>query len=155
MADEKPKIKDAKNPCKGCDGYGVMGFYLNGKLVDHYNCERCKGTGTEPAEPDNLIPYVCGKCKEGGVKLWREYNTFLDHQTLLCAICAAVTEDKNITGINQNGEHPSDIEGIKTTQIGSMVPAILTELEDTFWGYSSVPQNRWEWWVALPTLKSS
>lgn len=150
----KPEIKDAENPCKGCDGYGVLGFYLNGALQDYSDCERCKGSGTEPKEPDNLVPYVCEKCKATGVKLWREYQTLLDQQHLLCAICAAVTEDKNITGINENGQHSSDVlEGMKTTQIGYMVPAILTELEDTFWGLMSVPQDRWEWWVALPTLK--
>ena len=32
--------------------------------------------------------YKCSKCGATGVKLWRDYQTFLDHQSLLCLECA-------------------------------------------------------------------
>ncbi|OHA80755.1 MAG: hypothetical protein A2675_01240 [Candidatus Yonathbacteria bacterium RIFCSPHIGHO2_01_FULL_51_10] len=38
--------------------------------------------------------YVCGECGASGVKLWREYQTFLDHQSLRCLICACREQDK-------------------------------------------------------------
>ena len=31
--------------------------------------------------------YQCDKCGAKGVKLWRDYNTFLEHQELACAAC--------------------------------------------------------------------
>jgi hypothetical protein len=39
--------------------------------------------------------YVCHQCGARGVKLWREYNTFLDHQTLLCVKCAGAKNKRS------------------------------------------------------------
>jgi hypothetical protein len=38
--------------------------------------------------------YVCGECGASGVKLWRDYNTFLEHQSLRCLPCACHEQGK-------------------------------------------------------------
>lgn len=90
--------------------------------------------------------YVCGKCKQSGIKLWRNYQTFLNNQSLHCASCAC-EEQKKIDDIDQKGRSIAR----QTDQIGSLVPAVPTEDGTTFWGYTSVPQEGCEWWYNLPT----
>lgn len=91
------------------------------------------------------IDYHCSKCKVKGVKLWRQYQTFADNIELECAVCAAPGVE-----VDDKGTCESKIIGGRTDQIGSwMVPAI--PVGDTYWGYSSVPSQDVEWWVALPT----
>lgn len=96
--------------------------------------------------------YKCGKCGATGCKLWREYQTFLSHQNLLCARCAAKSQKKDISGIDAQGKRTT--EWGETDQIGWYVPAIPTEENDTFWGYTSVPKAGCDWWDNLPTLPS-
>lgn len=45
---------------------------------------------------DGKVPedYVCGECGASGIKLWREYQTFLDNQSLRCLTCACREQDK-------------------------------------------------------------
>jgi hypothetical protein len=94
--------------------------------------------------------YRCGTCGDTGVKLWRRYQTFLDHQDLLCGDCAA----------KDQGEEPPGADGKIETDcgrsdaIGWMVPAVPTESGETFWGYTSVPQAGVEWWHRLPTRRA-
>ena len=38
----------------------------------------------------------------------------------------------------------------QTDQIGWRVPAVPTEENDTYWGYTSVPQPGCDWWANLP-----
>lgn len=82
--------------------------------------------------------------------MWREYNTFLDYQFLICAPCAGVSVDSD-------GRH-AGLLGMMTDQIdvpkhGSMVPAVPTEDGSTFWGYTSVPDGGVKWWRSLPSSK--
>lgn len=93
--------------------------------------------------------YRCGTCDAAGVKLWREYNTFLDHQSLRCATCAAADQGKDVSGIGPDGTYPSEYG--RTDQIGWYVPAVPTEANDTYWGYTSVPEAGVRWWKNLPT----
>ena len=79
--------------------------------------------------------YVCSKCAAHHVKLWRQYQTFANHIELMCQACTEKDQDETL-------KRGSD-------QIGWMVPAAPTE-DDSFWGYTSVPQNLVEWWEALP-----
>lgn len=44
--------------------------------------------GTTPAN------YVCRDCGARGVKLWRDYQTFMDQQSLLCLVCACREQGK-------------------------------------------------------------
>lgn len=99
---------------------------------------------------ENTVPkdYTCEKCGAHGVKLWREYNTFLSSQHYTCAKCSFEVQEKPVMPVDEYGQYegkygPSD-------QIGWLVPAIPTEDETTFWGYSSVPQEGCEWWYRLP-----
>lgn len=89
-----------------------------------------------PAEPPPL-DYRCSKCKAQGVKLWRQYQTFLEHVELLCFTC----------GLTDQGK--SEAETRNTDTIGWLVPAVPTN-DGTFWGYTSVPQERVDWWERLP-----
>lgn len=102
-------------------------------------------TTDEPSKDYNSPEhYRCGECHATGVKLWREYNTFLNHQHLYCRACA----------VKDQGKTPEDLEGYdseRCDQIGWLVPAVPTRDGSTFWGYSSVPQGLCNWWFSLPT----
>ena len=88
---------------------------------------------------DNKTPegYECKDCGVSGVRLYREYQTFLDHQTLRCRECACK---------NQESEPFLEAEH----SIGWLVAAVPTEDGKTFWGFTSVPQEGVEWWNRLP-----
>lgn len=93
--------------------------------------------------------YVCGECGVAGCKLWRRYQTFLDHQKLFCVYCAASDQEKNVRSVDRDGRIKGDM-GL-TDQIGWLIPAVPTEENDTFWGYTSVPETGCEWWRRLPS----
>lgn len=95
--------------------------------------------------------YKCSKCSATGCKLWRDYQTFLDNQSLLCAKCAAEEQKKDISTIDAKGRRETE-HGGRTDQIGWRIPAVPTIEGDTFWGYSSVPQAGCDWWANLPSL---
>jgi hypothetical protein len=98
--------------------------------------------------------YHCGKCGAIGVKLWREYQTFLDHQSSPREEAASHTPSRRTTPAESlsrrvmmlrcNGG--SDRGG---DQIGWRIPAVPTENGETFWGYSSVPDEGVTWWKRL------
>lgn len=46
--------------------------------------------------------YKCGKCGATGCKLWRDYQTFLEHQSLLCLKCAC-REQKKVRTPTEDG----------------------------------------------------
>lgn len=86
------------------------------------------------------MPYRCAQCEAEGVKLWRQYQTFLDKVTLMCRACSEhdqsdVLKRKNYIPV--------------TVEIGWRVPAIPTD-DGTFWGFGSTPQPAWTWWNDLP-----
>jgi hypothetical protein len=95
--------------------------------------------------------YRCGECGASGCKLWREYQTFLVHLSLYCARCAAKAQKKDISDMDQEGSY-TDPDGFRCDQIGWLVPAVPTQENDTFWGYTSVPQPGVMWWRGLPTF---
>jgi hypothetical protein len=111
----------------------------------------------DPAHPVNYSKnetppnYKCGKCGATGCKLWRDYQTFLEHQSLLCVKCAGQEQEKVVYDIDDAGK--ISLERMwRTDQIGWMVPAVPTEENDAYWGYSSIPQAGCEWWYHLPSL---
>jgi hypothetical protein len=106
---------------------------------------------------DERIDYRC-KCGAAGVKLWRQYNTFLDHIELHCVDCGlkraqklrkfGYSKELICTEVAADGSHL--FYGSKNYELNSLVPAVPTAELDTFWGYTSTPQDRWQWWLALP-----
>ncbi len=92
--------------------------------------------------------YTCGECGRAGVKLWRDYEITLHHQSLLCADCTAKAQRKDISSMGQDGIWTSD--QVSTDQIGWRVPAVPTAANDGFWGYTSVPDDACAWWKRLP-----
>lgn len=90
---------------------------------------------------DGEVPdgYKCGNCGKTGVRLYRDYNTFLEYQHLTCRSCT----------IKENGE-PSEYSGPEEHTIGYTVAAVPTEDGRTYWGYTSVPPEGVEWWNNLP-----
>lgn len=81
--------------------------------------------------------YRCTTCGAQGCKLWREYQTFLEHQSLACCDCAAKEQQRDVSTINADGWVLRD--GMSTDTIGWRVPAVPTEDGSTFWGYAAVP----------------
>lgn len=97
--------------------------------------------------------YSCHLCHAVGVKLWRRYQTFLENQRLLCVACCGAEAAVDVSTVDKDGRRPSDtFPGSKqrTDQIGWWIPAVPTIEGDTFWGYSSAPDDRVAWWRALP-----
>lgn len=104
--------------------------------------------------------YHCGKCGVLGVKLWRDYNTFLDHQSLLCADCACTEQNSRADKVF--AVEPRADGGVEVRidageeyqdygdQIGWRIPAVPTADGSTFWGYTSVPADGVSWWKRLP-----
>ncbi len=95
--------------------------------------------------------YRCSRCGAYGCKLWRDYQTFLCNQALQCARCAAAEQGKDISTIDATGKRLDDDGSYRTDQIGWCVPAVPTEENNTFWGYTSVPPAGCDWWRKLPT----
>lgn len=89
--------------------------------------------------------YYCHFCKKTNCKLWREYNTFLNNLSLYCYDCIKIK--RKTEGV--------DYLWGNSDQLGGLVPAIPTEDETTYWGYTSVPLNGVRWWHLLePTLSA-
>ena len=89
--------------------------------------------------------YRCTRCDKTWVKLWREYNTFMSHQSVMCHDCWKETKPKLYAQYN------SEEYGHSDQLCGSKVPAIPTEEGDTFWGYCAVPIDGVRWWHRLPS----
>lgn len=83
--------------------------------------------------------YRCVKCNAKNCKLWRQYQTMADQIELLCANCSEKDQGKKLK-----------LEKGGSDQIGWLVPAIPTEDGETYWGYTSVPDDGCDWWDALP-----
>lgn len=94
------------------------------------------------------IPYACTGCGRRECKLWRQTNTMACFVQLLCGPCA-LADQKKPGPIDAEGYVSDDKLG-KIDQIGWLVPAVPTEDRETFWGYTSVPEDRVRWWRALP-----
>jgi hypothetical protein len=67
--------------------------------------------------------YRCGGCGAFGVRLYREYQSFMEHQHLLCTACA-----------EKAGDVPRKADPDHPDQLGGMVAAVPTEDGSTFWG---------------------
>jgi hypothetical protein len=99
---------------------------------------------------NNYTPddYRCSRCNIRNVKLWRESYSFTI--VLLCVTCTCITQNKNID-IDVDGMYQSRCG--RTDQIGWYLPAVPTEDERSYWGYTSVPEIACSWWKRLPTRK--
>lgn len=110
------------------------------------------------AVPSAPPTYCCSACGATQCKLWRRYQTFLDHQALLCGACALRDQNKtgpiDVDGLFTEEGPPDGLREIRTDAIGWLVPAVPTETGETFWGYTSVPAAGVRWWRSLPTTSS-
>lgn len=100
-----------------------------------------------------LVDYSCSECHASGIKLWRQYQTFVERIELLCLSCAEKDQGKEIN----LGRLPKD-ENDKTWErptdsVEWLVPAVPVDGEETYWGYTSVPNPALIWWHLLPTFK--
>lgn len=112
-----------------------------------------------PPKHPYTVKYQCNKCKTEGVKLWRGVHGCQDKEgnELLCATCLAPNDKVDDEGRWQGPPYkykdvsgnPCEAEGLRTDQVNGWLPAI--PVDDTYWGYSSVPSQDVEWWQALPT----
>lgn len=91
--------------------------------------------------------YRCDKCGTRGVKLWRGIHGCADEHghKLKCASCLAPEQT-----IDSEGKGFSQYDARRRTdQVNEWLPAV--PVDDTFLGYSSVPQESFDWWKSLPT----
>lgn len=98
---------------------------------------------TDSSVPDG---YTCGACGASGIRLFRKYQTVLSHQSLLCRPCSKIEQGKGAEFERECEEWP----GAMQWQVGWRVAAIPTEEGDTYWGYTSTPQEGADWWLRLP-----
>ena len=99
--------------------------------------------------------YKCQVCGATHVKLWRRYQTFVADNTLVCASCLSRMQKKDgfvpIFRDTKYGGRWTKPAGLQESDsIDNFVPAVPTEENDTFWGYTSVPQAGCQWWNKLP-----
>ena len=90
--------------------------------------------------------YMCSMCGKTGVRLWREYNTYFELQSLYCKKCAKRNQRRTLNA----AWYKKLCVDMKTDKIGNLVPAVPTEDGKTFWGYTSVPEDGCVWWNSLP-----
>lgn len=120
------------NPkCWDCDGKGVVKQVANEQVV---TCV-APFSYRDATAPDG---YICGDCNATGVRLYREYQTFLEHQKLRCRHCAMKNQFRTYA------------DGPKEHSIGWLVAAVPTEDGTGYWGFSSVPDEGVSWWERLP-----
>lgn len=116
-----------------------------------------------PVDYDGAIApswYHCGQCGASGVKLWREYQTFLNHQSLLCAKCTCAEQGVAWSYSVRALDSGKVAVTARVTEadvqchdvIGWRVPAVPTEDGSTYWGYSSVSEDACKWWYRLPLV---
>lgn len=107
--------------------------------------------------------YLCGQCGVLGVKLWREYQTFLNHQSLLCGACACREQSKEGKTFTVDARpdggasagYREDKHALRGDQIGWRIPAVPTADGRTYWGYTSVPSEGVAWWFRLPLTRTA
>lgn len=88
----------------------------------------------------STFPYRCHGCGAAYCKLWREYQTIASVTELRCANCVE----------RDSGENFECDDPRKMSSIGWYVAAVPTPEGDTYWGYTSVPEQALKWWYALP-----
>lgn len=95
-------------------------------------------------------PYVCSECHEGGIKLWR--NSVIDRSSVVlwCGPCALGKLGIDGTIDNHGNLNGSDQLYRRESGYGSRLPAVPAQGGTSFWGYSSVPEDRVGWWRRLP-----
>lgn len=96
--------------------------------------------------------YACRSCGAHGVKLWREHNTSADYVTLACFDCASaeqVAKGRGAPTSLDGGGRMFDDVSPRSDQFWGRVPAVPTEDGETFWGYTSVPDDGVKWWKNL------
>lgn len=98
-----------------------------------------------------MIKYVCNSCGSVDVKLWREYQTCIDYQTLLCCDCTGMSTGCKYL-IGQDGRAWSDLMECWTDSVEWRVPAVPAD-DGTFWGFLSVPYDDAMKWRKLPNRK--
>lgn len=105
------------------------------------------------------VNYRCGKCGQGDLKLWRGVHGCKnkDGHELLCAGCLApgvlVGDDGRAESDPCRDAGGRAISMGGSDQIAGWLPAV--PVDDTYWGYSSVPSQDVDWWKALPTYPTS
>lgn len=89
------------------------------------------------------MSYECSDCGANGVRLYREYSTFADHVVLRCRACGLKNQNRSMP--DDQSEHV----------IGWLVAAVPTPDGKSFWGFTSVPEDRVAWWDGLPKERRS
>lgn len=109
----------------------------------------------------NQVPdyYKCHTCNATNCKLWRDSGAVFMPVKLECVDCSIKSQSNpRVTSyfskiaasvqVAEDGTY-NDTHG-RTDQIGWRAPAVPTEDNDSYWGYTSTPQAGVNWWVKLP-----
>lgn len=99
--------------------------------------------------------YKCWGCGVRGVRLFREYQTFLNHSSLACVDCALKQYRDGHKGEEYEPNKYNEDKTLNSThEIGWLVAAVPTEDGRSYWGYTSVPEEGVKWWMSLPLRKT-
>lgn len=104
----------------------------------------CPVIGDRDALPGEPAPgYRCRECDATGCKLWRVGASSCIR--LWCLPCAEKASNARLIFGTQFSTDQLYNDGL------NLVPAVPSPDGEEWWGYTSVPEDRVEWWQALPT----
>ncbi len=112
----------------------------DGQIGHDRKCPAIVNRVPDPAEP--VQGYRCRECGSTGCKLWRVGASSCIR--LWCLPCAEEASNARLV-IGHGGSDQLYNGGL------GLVPAVPTPDGEEWWGYTSMPQDRLEWWLALPT----
>lgn len=92
--------------------------------------------------PEN---YTCRDCGAVGVRLFREYQTFII--SLLCRACAKIEQGADDVWERETLEM---VGRPPVFEVKWRVAAVPDEEGIGYWGYTSIPQRGIDWWLRLP-----
>lgn len=133
-----------------------------------YKCKRCPAEGVKLWRQyqtfANHIELLCIDCAEKDQKSFCKYSGGAerirrDYDEIWKRDSYPIRLPNGEIGRSMKLDTPEKNElsmlHMKATSdsIGWLVPAVPTEEDDTYWGYTSVPQPGVEWWQRLPLRK--
>ncbi len=137
--------------------------YSKQEVPPNYKCGKCGATGCKLwrlyqtfLDKQSLLCLKCACDEQGKIRTPTEDGCLLYTEETHYWYRTATSQPDCWHGYDPEKGPPAEttetkIEREKTDQIGWRMPAVPTAENDTYWGYTSVPQAGCDWWHRLPS----